>query len=792
VFTSTLPELMIVQSRISPESWADRISKARSGAKVLRAIARRVDAGEPLDRAIRVLVPAKRRSWVIHHWPSFRKNGWEGLIDLRVPREPKLAKDCGPLIEAARAANRKLTPEGALQVLRDQHVRVLPSVSTIKVHFRRSDERARYRQKKEEASLEVVELPLAGAELLAAAEVETGGMAALTDEVQVLQQKAQAASKGREPVPDRGRRDEQGHFTAGYNRARRRKRGEAIAAYLRSAKAKAEGKVPSWPRFVDEGRETLEGKVRMLTCSWMVSDTAGWNALRAPRVAGLASVCGFAYLPSTLSKFTSALAQSDAGPALLQTVGVHWHPIAQARWGERGAMAALYFDNHVKEVWTSLFTQSGKVSHLNRVMPCITNTFVHTGAGTPLVVSVQSGTAPLAPRLGELVQQANELLGSEVKRAVVIDAEGSTFDILESFTRAKQIIVTPLKPSRVSDLAFTYGRGSYYRPYREHDQLRVGQVTLTQKSSGRSQVVSALRVKREHRASDTVLLTNGVELGMEGPDLADLYYERWPLQENAFKEGAAVHLVEHRGNCAEMVANVAVVTEMEQLEKRIRHDQQRLRELSGEREKLAADANEAQHNLVRAQAKLAVRRRREALIAAGRVQGKQLGGAAIEQQTALRQAEAATRAQKRAAKAQEHQAVQRTRLEARIKEAHHRCQHLQPQRQIRQVDVALDSVLTAFKLTAAMLISFVLREYFASRPMSPETFVARVMTVSGRKELRPGEEQVVFYENPRDPEINIAMAAACDELNRRKLKRTGRRLRFRVDMAQIPTSIPVG
>jgi hypothetical protein len=38
-------------------------------------------------------------------------------------------------------------------------------------------------------------------------------------------------------------------------------------------------------------------------------------------------------------------------------------------------MAALYIDNHAKEVWSSLFTQSGKVAHLNRVMPCITTTY---------------------------------------------------------------------------------------------------------------------------------------------------------------------------------------------------------------------------------------------------------------------------------------------------------------------------------------------------------------------------------------------------------------------------------
>lgn len=66
---------------------------------------------------------------------------------------------------------------------------------------------------------------------------------------------------------------------------------------------------------------------------------------------------------------------------MLEAVGTNWHDVATQRWDEAGAMAALYVDNHAKEVWTSLFTMSGKVSSLNRVMPCITTTYVHTGAG---------------------------------------------------------------------------------------------------------------------------------------------------------------------------------------------------------------------------------------------------------------------------------------------------------------------------------------------------------------------------------------------------------------------------
>jgi hypothetical protein len=58
---------------------------------------------------------------------------------------------------------------------------------------------------------------------------------------------------------------------------------------------------------------------------------------------------------------------------------------------------------------------------------------------------------------------------------------------------------------------------------------------------------------------DTVLLTTGIALGMEGHDLADLYFRRWPVQENAFKDAVVLGLNEHRGNCGRVVANVAVI-----------------------------------------------------------------------------------------------------------------------------------------------------------------------------------------------------------------------------------------
>jgi hypothetical protein len=625
--------------------------------------------------------------------------------------------------------------------------------------------------------VKVVDLPLAGGELLAAAELETGTIAALTDEVVAIQGEALAASGEQTPRPDVERRNGLGQFTRAYNHARRRKRGEEIASYLRPAAEKGQAKVPSWARFTHESPETLDAKLRMLSLGWMVAETPGWEALRAPRVAGLEPLCGFAYLPSTLAKFTSALAQSEAGPRLLRAVGVRGHEVAQAHWGEAGAMAALYVDNHVKEIWTSLFTLSGKVSHLSRVMPCLTTTYVHTGAGTPQVVSVQSGSAPLAPRLLELVKQVETTLGGVVKRAVVIDGEGSTFDLLDQFARSRRVIVTPLKPSRVDDLEFSYSRGSYYRPYRDQDHLRVGEVVLTQKSTGRSLRMGALRVKRAHRESDTVLLTTGLALGMEGRDLADLYFARWPLQENAFKEGAVVQLNRHRGNCGRIISNVAVVTEWERLSKREGQDTQKLKGEQAQEKQLRLAEQEAIRAAERAEARLAVRRRRlEALLDAGRVEGRQLGRAALEQQQAIRERERAEKARQKAEKKAQENRDRQHRFETQIQDAREQQVKLEPQKRIRQLDAALDSVLTATKLAAMMLITFVLREYLTVDAMNPQTFASRVMTVRGRKEIRAEEERVFFYENPRDPETNQALKVACRELNRRKLQRGGRLL----------------
>jgi hypothetical protein len=781
----TSTELIRVKSRISGESWRRRVAQARRDEPLVKRILAAVARGKSLNAAIAKVLPKNRRSWALRRIPAYREQGFEALIDARTPREPAVSAACRQVVQAAREANPRLTSKAALEILRKQDISPLPSESTIKREFLRVHERRKYARKKAARGrppVTTIELPLAGGELLAAAEIETGGIAALTTAVVQIAEQAIAASVGQTPAKDVAGRSARGQFTVRYNRARRRKRGEEVASYLRTAQEKAEDRVPSWPRFVQERRETIDAKLRMLVLGWMVVGSKGWDALRAPDVVGLESLAGFVYMPSTLAKFVSALAISGADQPMIEAVGRRWHEVAQEHWQEPGAMAALYIDNQAKEVWSSLFTQSGKVAHLNRVMPCITTTYAHTGAGTPLVLSVQSGSAPLAPRLVELVDQAEAVFETDVRRAVVIDAEGCTFDLLESFAKAKRVLITPLKPSRVPSLELTYSRGSYYRPYREHDELRTARATLVHKSSGRSLDIGALLVRRDHRDADTVLLTTGLALDMEGHELADLYFRRWPVQENAFKEAEVLGGSEHRGNCARIVANVAVVSELERLELRASRDTKSLHVLVEAADALAQAAVEQTRAQQRAEAALGTRRKRlDDLIAHNKTAGKTFTKIALDHQRALVHVEACTRTATKTRADLEKNAAQRASIEKHAGEIAARRSHLEPQRTIRQLDVTQDTILTATKLTAAQLISFALREYLPAMPMTPQTFLQRVLSIRGRKEIHRDREVVVLYENSRDPLVTDALRAACDRINRRKLRRDGRLLHFAVE-----------
>ena len=258
--------------------------------------------------------------------------------------------------------------------------------------------------------------------------------------------------------------------------------------------------------------------------------------------------------------------------------------------------------------------------------------------------------------------------------------------------------------------------------------------------------LGALLIQRDHRENDTVLLTTGISLGMAGPDLADLYFSRWPIQENSFKNGEVVDLAEHRGNCGRMVANIAVETELERLSRRDAAERPRLAELAAAHRDLAEAAACAELEHRRASSALATRRGRlDRLVAEGRDDGRMLGKAAVEHHEAMVNDEAAGRVSTKAERALRVTAKKHEKLEKSVRNAEQRRAALEPQRRIREIDVAQDTILTATKLTLSLLIAYALREYLPSLKMAPATFASRVFGLTGRRELHAEEEHIVLY-----------------------------------------------
>jgi len=107
--TPTLPRLIIAKSRLSAATWCSRIERARAAEDLMNAIAKQRAGGMSLNQAISELFPSSRRGWAIRHWTAYQRHGFEGLIEARLPREPKQMRRCEEMVQVARLANPKVT-----------------------------------------------------------------------------------------------------------------------------------------------------------------------------------------------------------------------------------------------------------------------------------------------------------------------------------------------------------------------------------------------------------------------------------------------------------------------------------------------------------------------------------------------------------------------------------------------------------------------------------------------------------------------------------------------------------
>jgi len=104
---------------------------------------------------------------------------------------------------------------------------------------------------------------------------------------------------------------------------------------------------------------------------------------------------------------------------------------------------------------------------------------------------------------------------------------------------------------------------------------------------------------------------------------------------------------------------------------------------------------------------------------------------------------------------------------------------LASRRRIFTVDVELDEIMTAFKLTFMNLCKVLMKDYLGVR-MELDTLVESILTLPGERVCTKTTEVIRIYRQPRDNRAIEAVTRACKKLTQLEMTRGDRRLSFEV------------
>jgi hypothetical protein len=783
MYDPTSEELQAIKERISPANWKRRLEKARKLERKVKAIHERIKGGESQEKALRSVVERSQRSRMLRALVQYRKEGFEGLIDRRTPREPVTAEQ-RLVVETARRLDPNVSVERIRELVTKQ-CKARLSPATIKRVLKKAGlERQVGRPAGSSSSLgtEVEELGAAGFELLRAAEAETSAVGELVEMILELGKELPEPEEVSEK--ERLLRNEKGQLTARYNQAQRKAAGEVVAPAFRTMEEKSTERDLGRLKLRSHNQPAIERRVWALLAMPVLTKGNRFDELYGPQGQHLKGICGYPYRPETLRKSVTELVLAGAGEVLQQVHAATWHRVSQERW-ERGYRASvIYVDNTSKPLWSKQYVKSAKVATTGRVQPALVSTYVHTGAGVPIHFETYSGTAPLAPRVLSALRQVETQTERPVGRLTVIDGECCSAGLLQAFKDEGRDLVTPLPATIATPERIRFSRGSAPRPFRDGDTIREGLVELKD-SHQRGVVVQARVVVIEHweQAGDwTALATLADPEQWSARQLATLYFERWPNQESFFRQGnQAVALQRVHGYGKRLVTNTSVVTKLDEHETRIERKRQRLEQLAEEHQRQTVALHELGKDQRRKERYAAKRQERvDAAMQAPRVTRK--GRRAVVELKEAHVALGELAEQKKQLQAKQEQLEQKLhRNQDQLQRWNNERAKLETRREILEADVSKDTLLTTFKITLAMLTHFVVVEYFPHRPMLWATFLSRLALLPGRRETTVDAITTYIKANPRDRDMMVALEAACEIVNQRQLNKGSRKLRFAVE-----------
>jgi hypothetical protein len=319
-----------------------------------------------------------------------------------------------------------------------------------------------------------------------------------------------------------------------------------------------------------------------------------------------------------------------------------------------------------------------------------------------------------------------------------------------------------------------------WEPYKEEgDQVQDGFLWLNDSRKGEAALRVRVVGRRRHRTGNVAYYATNTEKESFGAStVIDAYFHRWPAQEHVYRDGnGRVGLNVHHGFGRRQVQNVAIVDRMEQIEGQIRRNMVAMEEaveqanqqdemnrrhsdMAAKIEARMADLKVSVDEAVDT-GKFKSRRFRENHFSMDVYREwqadlrKKADEAVVYRDAFLEKKEAAAAA------------IERAKAEA---------EHRASQTRVFTIDVELDQIMTAFKLTFMNLCFYLMAHYLGGKKVEIDTLIRAVLTLPGERVRTTSTETIRIFRQPRDREFMPLVEEACRLLTQKRLHRNNRRL----------------
>ena len=242
----------------------------------------------------------------------------------------------------------------------------------------------------------------------------------------------------------------------------------------------------------------------------------------------------------------------------------------------------FYIDGHAKHVWSSKNIPRVFFTTLKRAERGLHQFFLNSSTGHPLILLTCPGDTHLTKEMFNLIDCFENAIGKEMVKVSIFDREGLSIAIFEEFRRRKKYFICLLRDNQYKGIE-DFEILKSFKPFKIEKKngekvvsewVTDARIKLRDKEKKRELIVRVALVRKMVKDKEKLIaiITNLTE--EEEPDIAKIakrYFDRWPNQENIFKDMMeAIKSDSNHGYKKKVVKNRVALRKKEELETNLR------------------------------------------------------------------------------------------------------------------------------------------------------------------------------------------------------------------------------